>query len=499
MARRRSMTKTLPGETGQKSSRLDMTVDIRDFGPIARASISLKPLTIFSGPNNSGKSYAALLLHSVVTAYASPRKRDLALLSYPRRPHMRRIIKGSGMAKMSSLINAGKDTEIPRDTIETVAREYLESNTKDVVKSEIERNFGDARDKLVRTGKRSFSVKVAVNDGIEIRIHSKKNATVDCHKIPLKRGITFQDTRRGRTFATYLHDNSDKSSLFRVDPSASPEDQSLGMILHIINDVSEYMESKLPSYSYYLPAARSGILQGHRAITSGIVSNATYAGVEGMTIPTLPGAASDFISSIIEMPSSTGPFSDIARSLEEKILDGKISHTADARTRFPTITYDHNDSAMSLHRTSSTVSELATLVLYLKHVVREGDLVILEEPEAHLHPEAQMILAHHIVKMIRKGLNVLITTHSLFVQSLLGQFLMSGKDNAVTSKKLDFDRDDYLLEDEVAPYTFAVSDKGGSIAKPTKFSADNGISLDEFVKVIEKMHRRRIIIEQNAS
>jgi len=401
------------------------------------------------------------------------------------------------MAKMSSLINAGKDTEIPGDTIETVAREHLESNAKDVLKPEIERNFGDASDKLVRTGQRSFSVKIAVNDGIGIRIYSKKSATVNCHKIPLKRGITFQDARRGR--AITMDGNSDKPSLISVDPNASPEDQSLEAIFHIMDDVLEYMGSKLPSASYYLPAARSGILQGHRAITSGIVSNAAYVGVEGMTIPTMPGAASDFISSIIEMPPSTGPFSDIARSLEETILDGRISHTADARTRFPTITYDHDNSTMSLHRTSSTVSELATLVLYLKHVVREGDLVILEEPEAHLHPEAQMVLAHPIVKMIRRGLNVLITTHSFFVQSLLSQFLMSGKDNAAISEKLDFDRDDYLLEDEVAPYTFAVSDKDGSIAKPTKFSADNGISLDEFVKVIEKMHRRRIIIEQNTS
>lgn len=498
MARRQRMMKALPSETRQKPSRLNLTVDIRDFGPIAKASISLKPLTIFSGPNNSGKSYAALLIHSIVSAHALPRRRyRLTNVHYARRRIGGPYDITSSLDKISNLIKARKDAEIPGDTIETVAREYLESNATGTLKPEIERNFGDASDKLVRTGKRSFSVKIVVNDGIEIRIHSKKNAVVKCHKIPLKQEITFQDARLGRTLDMYS--NSDKSSLIWVDPTESPKDQSLDVFFHLINDISKHMGSKLPSSSYYLPAARSGILQGHRAITSGIVSNVAYAGVEGMTIPTMPGAASDFISSIIEMPSATGPFSDIARSLEETILDGKISHTADARTRFPTITYDHNDSAMSLHRTSSTVSELATLVLYLKHVVREGDLVILEEPEAHLHPEAQMILAHHIVKMIRRGLNVLITTHSLFVQSLLGQFLMSGKDNAVTSKKLDFDRDDYLLEDEVAPYTFAVSDEGGSITKPTKFSADNGISLDEFVKVIEKMHRRRVIIEQNAS
>ena len=497
MAQRRRMMKSLPGETGQNSSRLNLTVDIRNFGPIKKASISLKPLTIFSGPNNSGKSYAALLLHSIVSAYSSPRKRYRLSDIHYRKLHKMNYNLTSSMDKILSFIKTGKDGEIPGDIIETVAREYLTSNAKNVLRPKIERNFGDASDKLVRTGQRSFSVKIAVNDGIEICMHRKKNAVVKCRNIQLKRGITFQDEKRRQVAAMY--DHSDNHSLIELDPAEPKRSQALDVFFHLTHDISRHMGSELPSASYYLPAARSGILQGHRAITAGIINNATYAGVEGMTIPTMAGAASDFISSIIEMSPSAGPFNDIARSLEETILDGKISHATSARTRFPTITYDHNNSTMPLHRTSSTVSELATLVLYLKHVVREGDLVILEEPEAHLHPEAQMILAHHIVKMIRKGLNVLITTHSLFVQGLLSQFLMSGKNNAVTSKKLDFDRHDYLLEDEVAPYTFAVSDKGGSITRSTKFSADNGISLDEFAKVIEKLHRRRMIIEQNAS
>ena len=35
-------------------------VRVKDFGPIAEASVDLKPLTVFMGPNNSGKSYLAL-------------------------------------------------------------------------------------------------------------------------------------------------------------------------------------------------------------------------------------------------------------------------------------------------------------------------------------------------------------------------------------------------------------------------------------------------------
>ena len=45
---------------------LEMGVTIKNFGPIRSGQIKLKPLTIFMGSNNSGKSYAALLIYSII-------------------------------------------------------------------------------------------------------------------------------------------------------------------------------------------------------------------------------------------------------------------------------------------------------------------------------------------------------------------------------------------------------------------------------------------------
>ena len=45
------------------------------------------------------------------------------------------------------------------------------------------------------------------------------------------------------------------------------------------------------------------------------------------------------------------------------------------------------------NRTSSMVSELAPFILFLKHIVGPEDLVILEEPESHLHPAIQSQMA----------------------------------------------------------------------------------------------------------
>ena len=56
-------------------------------------------------------------------------------------------------------------------------------------------------------------------------------------------------------------------------------------------------------------------------------------------------------------------------------------------TGYPNFTYRPKDwkKDLPLMQASSMVSELAPVVLYLRHVVRRGDLLIIEEPESHLH------------------------------------------------------------------------------------------------------------------
>jgi len=46
-----------------------LRIEIENFGPIASGSFELRPLTLFIGPNNTGKSYAATLAHSIVRQF----------------------------------------------------------------------------------------------------------------------------------------------------------------------------------------------------------------------------------------------------------------------------------------------------------------------------------------------------------------------------------------------------------------------------------------------
>ena len=70
---------------------------------------------------------------------------------------------------------------------------------------------------------------------------------------------------------------------------------------------------------------------------------------------------------------------------------------------------------LDLMHTSSMVSELAPVVLYLRHVVRPGEVLIIEEPESHLHPGMQVEFIRHLAAAVRAGIRIMITTHSEWV------------------------------------------------------------------------------------
>ena len=42
-----------------------LELEVSDFGPIAEAKIELRPLTVFVGPSNTGKSYLAILIYAL--------------------------------------------------------------------------------------------------------------------------------------------------------------------------------------------------------------------------------------------------------------------------------------------------------------------------------------------------------------------------------------------------------------------------------------------------
>ena len=78
----------------------------------------------------------------------------------------------------------------------------------------------------------------------------------------------------------------------------------------------------------------------------------------------------------------------VAEQLETDLLEGKIEVKRPTPEAYPEFLYrpDQAEEALRMSHSSAMVSELAPLVLFLRGVVRQGDLLIIEEPESHLHP-----------------------------------------------------------------------------------------------------------------
>ena len=69
------------------------------------------------------------------------------------------------------------------------------------------------------------------------------------------------------------------------------------------------------------------------------------------------------------------------------------------------------------------VSELTPVVLYLRHVIRPGEVLIIEEPESHLHPKMQVEFIRHLAAAVRAGARIMITTHSEWVLDALANLV----------------------------------------------------------------------------
>ena len=69
------------------------------------------------------------------------------------------------------------------------------------------------------------------------------------------------------------------------------------------------------------------------------------------------------------------------------------------------------------------VSELAPVVLFLRHIVQRNDVLIIEEPESHLHPAMQVEFTRVLAGAVNSGLRVILTTHSEWVVETIGNLV----------------------------------------------------------------------------
>lgn len=470
------------------------TARLRNLGPIRRADLQLSPLTVLVGPNNSGKSVAATVLHVITNS--SPPSLERSRRTVPRRRF------GYHLALEEDGIDADDVTALIASMVEPAEPHHLElsKSQRATFEKAVTSVFTFYGRQLVA------QLEIALGGGLDDIIR-----TQDGRRMPARLEIESQ-TCGWRIAIRFARPQPRLDVLQHPDPARVMELIQASDLRYIrpwgphlprelfyaefVGLLGSALFSGFPQASHYLPAARSGILQSHRTLAAALVRSSTRAGIEEMSVPKVSGLVADFISEVLEMTPRRRrtDFSDIADFLETGILRGEVA--VELKSAYPEISYRTSDLNIPLHRTSSMVSELAPVVLYLRYVLDNGDLLLIEEPESHLHPESQLRVARAIARLSGRGLWVALTTHS--------DYLLQSISNAVRATStgqqevfVDLAGPSGLPLEMVSAYLFHPSPDGhGTDTSRLQISRELGISDEEFARVTEVLYKETVRLDR---
>ena len=424
---------------------MDIHIDVKNFGPIEKAEIDLRPLTVFVGESNTGKTYLAALIYALHQHFGGisklswadsvPSYFDFLSRLYP--PGRRKEMEQEMLEVFEKLNTPGRPFKFSDLPQEARIRSESELTDQEDFTNELKRCFDlDSVSKLIRfTGSPNNEMSVSL---------SVRDRDQTCWDFEAR------DAGSGPTILGYINPNL-------IILSAGHREG-----FHEISDVEHLFEA-LRSYrgqtgkAYYLPAARSGIMQSHGVIASALIKRATRIGLDRFEVSTFSGMIADFLEEIVSYTKHNGIVSSInyvAEQLEVELLEGEVEVKRPTSEAYPEFLYrpDQAEEGLRMSHASAMISELAPLVLFLRGIVRPGDVLIIEEPESHLHPGAQTKIAHTLARLVRADVRVLITTHSNWLLQQIGNLIREGE--LRKQRKSTSESADYLKTEEVGAWWF---------------------------------------------
>ena len=140
----------------------------------------------------------------------------------------------------------------------------------------------------------------------------------------------------------------------------------------------------------------------------------------------VPGYFYDLVTALRFQRTGDIAFPDLHEKLtDKKVLGGKI-----AISESGDLSFLENDRSFSLPVTSMGIANLGILALLIERKVLDKDtFIFIDEPEAHLHPAWQIIMAETLFELSQQGVNVVIATHSVDILKWLEVHIKKSPDD----------------------------------------------------------------------
>lgn len=486
-----------------------MKLTVKNFGPIREArDIDISQMTIFVGPSNTGKSYLAMLIYSIFKVFAD--------MEYAWEISHR--IRREDEDYSTAFDNLRQSRSTASSEIETCFFQWTQA-TSDVWKNQVVYCFGEEGRNVIEGKNGNEGVSVTVSDSEEqlvVNLTSPENSKTTRQKREQLADYLNQ------VFSDMIREYSGGATITEPD-----EKELYGMVLrhHYSLVMLQLFQSALLSRepgvtfaeSFYLPAIRGGIMQSHRTLVSTLIERAPMAGLsDSPPIPLFNGVLSDFMKKLINIDSGesgrtrlgsllkmtplfrhtlpTGNDAEqekiekFGRSIEKNILSGEIA-IQKSEARYPDFRYkfkmDGKLYDLPLMSASSSVSELAPVSLFIRHYVCPGDLFIVEEPEAHLHPAAQRDISDVLARLVNAGVKVLVTTHSDNILEQVSNFIYAADIPDSKLTKLD--------EEKCSVYLFKPGrGRNKTTVKKIPFDPETGLVTQDHLDVSSALYNETV-------
>ena len=472
-----------------------ITLAVKDFGPIAEATVELRPFTVFVGASNTGKSYLAILLYALhqffgrwdsAIGWHSPHADITASteqLKETTKTLLRQVLAARGNKR-------SVDFELP-EHVAALVRPVMQhvNDVGPTLDAEVARCFGAQTKSLIRQpGGKSARITLrceprgVLAGGPDLSYHF----TITRSQPQLTACVPPDMPLRIQGPFPVVHAAFALMRLASVDNSV----YNLGPLADLI---VPYAVGTMARPIHYLPADRAGVMHAHRVVVSSLIGRASHAGLGVESpLPALSGVLADFLKQLIDLGNAerrAGASRQFAERLETDILRGAVG-THRSAVGYPSFHYRPTDwkRDLPLMNTSSMVSELAPVVLYLRHIAQLGDVLIIEEPESHLHPAMQVEFTRLLAAVVRSGVRVVLTTHSEWVLEALANLVrLSDVDE---SRRQEIAGDDLALTpDQVGAWLFEQKRRPkGSVVKEIPLDVRRGTFPAGFSEITEQLY-----------
>ena len=487
-------------------TREPLELSISNLGPIESANIELRPLTVFVGPSNTGKSYAATLiyaLHNFFTDYASRA-----------RPYPATDMSQDDIDRIHEWVNSA----LPRVAIEGNAKclshempdaiaKVVNQSLRDVARLseplsyEVAGCFGVAdASNLIRYpygGKSLFAIRGSAPGeyGRDKRFqHEMELADEDTRLTSSTPEMAFARINTDRWHIWHLQSLTEE---FQV----GKEEAARALIFDIARESVSRMVRQFSHPAHYLPADRGGVMHAHQAAVRGAIASASRVGLRpDPPEPMISGALGDFLQCLIDLAEPRyrrGDANNVLAQRIEKLLMRGEARVEESPPGYPSFFFrpDGWERDLPLLNASSMVSEIAPVVLYLRHLVQPGDLLIIEEPESHLHPAMQVQFIRLLAAAVQDGVRILITTHSEWVLEELANLVKMSALPDDKRERLD-DPEIFLRPDQAGVWLFERGgETGGANVREIELDDDISSFPAGFTLITEGLYNRWVDID----